>query len=409
MTRLLETAIPYEQQADLMSNRMCGAAALCMVYRSFDIPCSQAEVWPHIARMGASGEPTAPAHRLAADALRRGLGALVVKARDPMAILKRGLASSLRMILNHRIHFDSLGGHYTVLVDLVDDFVILHDPQLGPERRVLQYDLLKLWQPQHAGAEITGNVLVAFAQTATAPSSCATCGTMIPESIRCPSCQSQIPLHPAAALGCVQSDCPARTWELIFCPTCDAGLPDLSGSATGIVPGGGSVDLDENILDLSELSAALDKFCNALLASQPDPADSRLQTYLDEIRTKQRELREAQEREAAELQAERAAARQRAEATKPEESSSQAAKDFEPIDGAVLGQQLVRELGLQPPSAPAPKVADLPAELKPVKKEPPKPEKKAPAQLEDYELFRKAMQKPAKPANEGDFGTAKGT
>src|SRR5262249_22919834 len=156
---------------------------------------------------------------------------------------------------------DSSAGHYSVLVDLADDYVILHDPQLGPDRRVLLYDLLKLWQPRFAGGEITGNVLVAFANTAPTASSCATCGTVIPESIRCPGCQARIPLHPAAVLGCVQSDCSARTWELIFCPTCDAGLLDTSGSVMGIVPGGGSVSLDGDVLDTNELSAALDKFC----------------------------------------------------------------------------------------------------------------------------------------------------
>ncbi len=36
--------IPFERQSDPTSSRMCGAAALCMVYRSFGINGSQAEL-----------------------------------------------------------------------------------------------------------------------------------------------------------------------------------------------------------------------------------------------------------------------------------------------------------------------------------------------------------------------------
>ena len=42
-------AIPYERQEDVDGNRMCGAAALCMVYRSFGVACTQADVWHAVA------------------------------------------------------------------------------------------------------------------------------------------------------------------------------------------------------------------------------------------------------------------------------------------------------------------------------------------------------------------------
>jgi hypothetical protein len=413
MTRLAEVVIPYERQADPMSNRMCGAAALCMVYRSFDLPCSQAEVWPHIAQRGALGELSAQTHLLAADALRRGLSALIVKARDPVAVLKRGLDSSLRLVLNHRLHFESRAGHYSVLVDLADDYVILHDPQLGPAHRVLQYDLLKLWQPGLMGSEIAGNVVIAFANTAKDSSSCGKCGTVIPESILCPGCQKLFPLRPAAVLGCVLSGCTARTWELIFCPHCDTGLRETSGDAVGMVAGGGLTNEDGEGAAIRELSASLDQFCNALLASQPEHPDPRLRNYVETIRTKQKELHEAQAQEAAQRQADQAAARRELEAANAQKKTAQAAptqpKGGDLIDGAALGLELIRELGLQPAYAAAPKPLELPSEFKPVKKEPPpKEEKKSPAQLQDYELFRKAVQKPAKPASEQDFGTFKG-
>ena len=46
---------PYERQGDPTSNRMCGAAALCMVYGSFGATWTQAELWPRIGRRDAGG------------------------------------------------------------------------------------------------------------------------------------------------------------------------------------------------------------------------------------------------------------------------------------------------------------------------------------------------------------------
>lgn len=40
--------IRYQKQLDTVENRMCGAAALCMVYDSFGIKTTQLEIWPRI-------------------------------------------------------------------------------------------------------------------------------------------------------------------------------------------------------------------------------------------------------------------------------------------------------------------------------------------------------------------------
>ena len=42
--------IPYEKQADPQTGRMCGAACLSMVYRSFGKEVPQAEIWQAIAK-----------------------------------------------------------------------------------------------------------------------------------------------------------------------------------------------------------------------------------------------------------------------------------------------------------------------------------------------------------------------
>ncbi|MEI4861631.1 hypothetical protein Q8G41_29010, partial [Klebsiella pneumoniae] len=76
---LAQLEVPYERQVNTLSPRMCGAAALCMVYRSFGVVCSQEEVWPALVAPSATGVPCARTYLLCADALRRGLAAVTLQ------------------------------------------------------------------------------------------------------------------------------------------------------------------------------------------------------------------------------------------------------------------------------------------------------------------------------------------
>ena len=67
--------LPYERQ--VLSTHTCGAAALCMVYRSFGVACSQQEVWPAIAASYTAGSFRARTYLICAHALRRGFAAVV--------------------------------------------------------------------------------------------------------------------------------------------------------------------------------------------------------------------------------------------------------------------------------------------------------------------------------------------
>src|ERR1051326_5901838 len=100
--------IPYESQK---LPRMCGAAALSMVYRSLGLDVYQDEIWPHIIGKNARGDECARTHRLAADAIGRGFAALVMQAREPWDILASH-ESGVRMILNHRPTREAWTGHY---------------------------------------------------------------------------------------------------------------------------------------------------------------------------------------------------------------------------------------------------------------------------------------------------------
>ena len=222
-------AIPYESQ---LNARACGAAALCMVYRSFGLECTQAEIWRRHSPAWTVG--IGP-HQYKGALCRRAeprAGALVVRASEPWQTLTSGTIRGIRLILNHRVNTTKPEGHYTVLVGVDDRDAILHDPQSGPSRYLTRSELLELWRQDHGQSEISGQVLVAFSNIGTAAAECALCGTITPASVPCVNCREPIPLHASAILGCANAVCHARTWERVFCPYCDIGLYDLDGQQT---------------------------------------------------------------------------------------------------------------------------------------------------------------------------------
>lgn len=213
--------IPYEKQPDEPPRLMCGAAALCMVYRSYGLELTQESVWPYISRSGFAGQKVARTYLLAADALRHGLTAVVFQAKDPWPTLRRCLNADLRVIVNHAIGGQRFSGHYSVLTGCDDDGLTLHDPLVGPDRRLTKSEFLELWQPRYGRGDVVGNILVAFADHSQWPTVCAECGHVNPTSWVCSICRKDCPLQPLAGLGCTQKDCARRVWQRLYCPYCD--------------------------------------------------------------------------------------------------------------------------------------------------------------------------------------------
>jgi hypothetical protein len=223
---LMVQSIPYERQDTVSLQRRCGAACLCMVYRSYGIELSQDEVWLYIARGDGRGQQCTRTYLLAAHALRRGLVALVTQTRDARATLRACSAQRVRAILNHRLGPASQDGHYSVLVAADEERVVLHDPERGPDLALAWQEWLPQWQA--GGVEVTGPILVTFAQAPAAAAACSACGTALPECFVCRRCLKDVPLRPAAVLGCTGTDCPGRLWEKIFCPYCDTEITELA-------------------------------------------------------------------------------------------------------------------------------------------------------------------------------------
>jgi hypothetical protein len=221
------TAIPYQSQQDLPNGLLCGAASLCMAAESLGVPCSQREVWPRVSESSGRGR-RAKTYLLGREARRLGLAALVLQASDPWRALVRCHDEGLRVILNHRVAAHAGAGHYSVLASADAGLVMLHDPRVGPHRKVGREEFLRLWQPGSHRPEIAGNVLVALARDPPAAPACPTCGGTVPASVGCPHCGHVFSVAPAAALGCGAAPCPARVWNCIFCPGCDGRVSGLS-------------------------------------------------------------------------------------------------------------------------------------------------------------------------------------
>ena len=258
--------IPFLKQHRAKGHRMCGAAALSMAYRSLDLSCSRQEAWGEVARRDRHGRLVARTHLLARDAIRRGLAAVVVQVADPWPVLGRAVAAEVRVILNHRLETGSSLGHYTILVDVRDEHLTLHDPHFGPFRRIERSEFLDLWLPRpwlkkgsgivvrstrptfgrcpavpatvpdpflsHGlpgsdPSEIVGHVLVGITTRSELRRNCTECGTEVPQSATCPDCGATIRLRPLAVLGCIRADCDNRMWHRVFCPECDRGVSQV--------------------------------------------------------------------------------------------------------------------------------------------------------------------------------------
>lgn len=222
-------AIPFEAQRDTEAERFCGAASLVMIYASLGITTTQEEIWPSISQV--YGRPThcARTHLLAANALERGLDAVAVKARVPWEMLQFVEAQGLLAILNHRAGPYSPAGHYSVLVEVRDEEVVLHDPQEQPNRVIPKSPFLSLWRPWGPFSEITGQVMVLIDAGGRPPihTKCPVCRFPIPDHITCDNCEREIPLRPQGLLGCVEPGCRHSMAQWIYCPHCDHGISNI--------------------------------------------------------------------------------------------------------------------------------------------------------------------------------------
>jgi hypothetical protein len=359
------TTIPYERQSDPQNSRRCGAACLHMVYRSLDQHVPQDEIWPAIAKQNRFGSLASTTHLMAQDAARRGFSALAIQARHPLQALRLCRDAGIRAILNHRPRREATEGHYSVLVDIDDRQVVLHDPFGGPSRRLSYAELLELWQLRFPGSEIVGNVLIGFARQPSALAACQLCRTPIPQTVECPKCKRSVGLQPSALLGCVSSGCMARLWNYLCCPSCDYTWtfsiePQKAGSMAAVLPINSSQPGSSGpLLASSEvvpcnfegLFGELDKFCSHIFSLPGTTNRPEIKEHLDFIMASKEKLKLAQAEDLAHRKARQeqlAAVGQIAQ--QKEEAHRQKMEELHTpspsLDGNTLGSALLRNMGL---------------------------------------------------------------
>ncbi len=349
-------AVPYEKQAGSPAQRDCGAACLSMVYRSLGKKVAQTEVWPAIAKENPFGSLASTSYLMVKDALDRGFSAVAFQARHPLQSLRLCCESGRRAILNHRLNSDSPTGHYSVLVDVEEHDVVLHDPLYGPSRRLPHAELLELWQPGSANAEIAGDVLIEISAQPSGPSDCWLCGKPMPASVACPRCHEPIGLQPSGALGCIESSCVARMWNFICCPSCDflwnpgaepLPAPGVSDAKRSAPP---TPSPAEGALDLSPVFAELDKFCKLVLSNPAAASNPDVTQNLEKLAARREGLKQATATILQKLNAHKermakfvqeAAQKQEAHRKKMEELN----RPLAPLDATALGRALLKNLG----------------------------------------------------------------
>jgi hypothetical protein len=343
MNEIFTSEIPYERQGDPTSNRLCGAAALCMVYRSFGISAAQAELAPILRGPGTSATASARSYLLAQDALSRGLNAVVFRVRDPLTSLRQSQRPPVRMILNHRLHAESSSGHFSVLVRVGEREVIVHDPQRGPDIRLSLTELAELWRPMGGSSEVAGNVLVAIARgSRTTSTPCPRCSSTLPDVLVCPGCRKPFPVQPTAVLGCRDPSCPERRWEVLFCPHCDTSVAEV-GAANSLA--GEPPAAQSDPLRLEELNQALDTFVAMLIRASDGNPPVALQNHIATIQRSQAQMLIFQKSEAAERKSTVAAPV--TQLPEPDLSPNPAASTA-PVDWNELSRTLIQEIGWTP-------------------------------------------------------------
>jgi hypothetical protein len=351
-----EAAFPYERQEDLHTNRTCGAACLSMVYRSFGDDVAQAQIAPAISKVNRFGSIASTTHLMAEDAVRRGFSAVAIQARHPLQALRLCRDAGIRAILNHRLTRDVATGHYTVLVDIDETNVIVHDPFFGPSRRVPHAELLELWQPRLPNSEIAGNVLIGIAAQPPAVYVCEVCRTAIPSGVECPKCHKAVGLDPAALLGCLTSACAARMWNYICCPSCDFTWT-FSVQAPGVTSSGFSPDpqaaapAENDPWNLNRVFGELDKFCSHVLSLPAAAAHPDIKKQIDFILASKEQLKLAQAEELVHRKTrDEQLARLQEETAQREAAHRQKLEELEtpapPLDGNALSRALLKSLGL---------------------------------------------------------------
>lgn len=343
--------IPFEAQPDPQARRDCGAACLRMVYGSFGKDIPQEEIWQAIASPNRAGTVSSTTYRMTKDALARGFHAVAFQARHPLQALRLARDCGARVILNQRPTAASSGGHYSVLVDIGEQEIVLHDPFYGPSRRLPLAEFLELWRPAQVNSEIAGFVLIAIAAEVPPPAPCWLCHTPAPNAAVCPQCRQAVALEPSAALGCINPACVARMWNYICCPFCDHGFTfGPESAAAESVAAAPAAAVQPAAPDFTRMFEHIDKFTSHVLTIPGAAEHPRIRKQLELLAESKEKLKTASaevmgHRQAFRVQLAQAVEAQRLAQEAHQKKVAEMNTPSAPLDGDALGRALMKTLG----------------------------------------------------------------
>lgn len=224
---MAEVEIPYIKQEITKSNKgMCGAASLAMVYASFGKTYAQNDIFGNIAISNKKGSSTGVLYRMSRDAIDKGFYSLAITAKEPKKVYQvfPEIKEKVRIILSHKVKVNWPPGHYTVLVDITKDDIVVHDPAVKPLRHIPKGSFNELWKGRCY-------MLLAVTNVKSDRNNCSVCGKHIPDEVVCPrnKCRKTITLQPKEILGCTDNNCSGRIWAFIYCPYCGVAIDEISG------------------------------------------------------------------------------------------------------------------------------------------------------------------------------------
>jgi len=216
--KTLPPFISFEAQP--RSSRRCGAACVAMVLRSFKKMAKQGPIWAQLREAGPLGKQHIRSISVARYLTMRKLVTTVIRVKDVPKAVRTIAATELRTILVHHREAGSNEGHFTVLLSATDDDVVVHDPFVGPSRRIRFAELEQLMTPSAAGDEISPRIFITVSEHA-AHGLCHRCATPLPTMIKCRECGLENAVADPSCLGCVEAACEERLFECVICQHCD--------------------------------------------------------------------------------------------------------------------------------------------------------------------------------------------
>jgi len=192
--------------------------ALAKLLSEYGIERTPSQIAAAVALPDPEGTSSARTYLMGRYAERLGFSVGVLQCWEHAAwqVLKQCHAQRVKVIINHVHQIAEDEGHYSTLMSIDEDTVMLDDPFMGPGQVVDRDHFIELWQPN---PETSGHTLLAIDRTVDSDAPMMPCGP-------CPDCGT------VPRLSLTKIFQPAQwtgdRWRRFFCMQCDGSFAPVS-------------------------------------------------------------------------------------------------------------------------------------------------------------------------------------